>query len=129
MPRKGSMAQSRGNTAPAAWLLRRRGAELVEIWGLSPEERLRRTLRAAGCTRIESVDAGAPLPAASAGSVLLLRCDYVFDERLVRALPDAPGTLLVTQGGVGVAAHVAAARAGEAAQALANGAGTGLLGL
>jgi phosphatidylglycerophosphate synthase len=123
------VAQSRANTAPAAWLLRRRGAEPVEIWGLTPEERLRRTLRAAGCTQIESFDEAAAPPAVTEGSVLLLRCDYVFDERLVRALPDAPGTLLVAPDGVGVAAHVAAAHAAEAARELANGAAAGALGL
>ena len=99
------------------------------VWGLTPEERLRRTLRAAGCTQIESFDEAAAPPAVAAGSVLLLRCDYVFDERLVRALPDAPGTLLVAPDGVGVAAHVAAERAAETARGLANGAAAGALGL
>ena len=86
------MAESPTNTAPAAWLLRRRSADPVEIWGLTPEERLRRTLRALGCTPIESVEAGEAPPPAGAASVLLLRSDYIYDERLVRALPDAPGT-------------------------------------
>jgi phosphatidylglycerophosphate synthase len=123
------VAQSVADTAPVAWLLRRHGAEPVEIWGLTPEERLRRTLRAAGCVQIQSLDAGAATPSVGAGSVLLLRSDYIFDERLVRALPGAPGTLLVTQEGIPVAAHVAAARAAEAAAALAQGAAASGCGL
>ncbi len=123
------MAESPTNTAPAAWLLRRRSADPVEIWGLTPEERLRRTLRALGCTPIESVEAGEAPPPAGAASVLLLRSDYIYDERLVRALPDAPGTLLVTPEGVAVAAHVAAARAAEAAEGLARGAAASAFGL
>jgi phosphatidylglycerophosphate synthase len=123
------MAESPTNTAPVAWLLRRAGADPVEIWGLTPEERLRRTLRATGCAQIESVDANAVLPPVGAGSVLLLRTDYIFDERLVRALPGAPGTLLVTPEGAAVAAHVAAPRAAETAGWLAQGAAASAFGL
>jgi len=123
------MAESPTNSAPLAWLLRRRGADPVEIWGLTPEERLRRTLRSAGCTQIQGVDAdGAPPPAGTA-SVLLLRTDFIFDERLVRALRAAPGTLLVTPEGIAVAAHVAAARAGETADLLAKEAAASAFGL
>jgi len=119
------MAETPTNAASAAWLLRRRGAEPALIWGLTPEERLRRTLRAAGCARIESVDADGAPPAAPSGSLLLLRSDFVFDERLVRALQSAPGTLLVTNEGVAVAAHVASARARETAGLLATGVAAG----
>ncbi len=123
------MAGTPSNAASVAWLLRRRGAEPALIWGLTPEERLRRTLRAAGCAQIESVDPLAALPATSAGSaLLLLRSDFVFDERLVRALLTAPGTLLVTPEGVAVAAHVDASRASEIADLLAMG-GTAAAGL
>jgi hypothetical protein len=105
------------------WLLRRPGASPVEIWGLTSEERLRRTLRAVGCTQIEAVEAGGAPPTVAAESVLLFRSEYVFDERLVRALHAAPSTLLVTQDGVAVAAHVEPARAGEVARLLASGTG------
>jgi len=116
------MAGTPSNAASAAWLLRRRGAQPVELWGLTPEERLRRMLRAAGCAQIENVDELAALPAAPAGgSLLLLRSDFVFDERLVGALLSAPDTLLVTPEGVAVAAHVAASRASEIADLLAKG--------
>src|SRR5262245_18071859 len=123
------MAGTPTNAAQAAWLLRRRGAEPARLWGLTPEERLRRTLRAAGCAQSETVEAGGALPAAPAGSLLLLRSDFVFDERLVRALLTAPATLLVTPEGVAVAAHVEASRAGEIADLLGKGAAAGAAGL
>ena len=123
------MAESPTNSAPAAWLLRCAGAAPVEIWGLTPEERLRRALRAAGCVEIDSVDVGAPPALAGAGDVLLLRTDYIFDERLVRALPGAAGTLLVTPEGAAVAAHVAAARAAQTAGWLAHGSAASAFGL
>jgi phosphatidylglycerophosphate synthase len=123
------MAETPTNAAQAAWLLRRHGAEPARIWGLTPEERLRRTLRAAGCAQVESVEAGGAMPAAPAGNLLLLRSDFVFDERLVRALLAAPATLLITPEGVAVAAHVEASRAGEIADLLGKGAAAGAAGL
>jgi len=123
------MAGTPTNAASAAWLLRRRGAEPAEIWGLTPEERLRRTLRTAGCARVECVEPDGALPDVGAGSLLLLRGDFFFDERLVNALLAAPGTLLVTADGVAVAAHVDAARAGEIAGLFAKGAAVSAAGL
>ena len=125
----GATAGTPTNAASVAWLLRRRGAEPALIWGLTPEERLRRTLRAAGCAQVESLEAGGASPAIGSGSLLLLRSDFVFDERLVRALQTSPGTLLVTPEGVAVAAHVDAARAREVADLLAKGAVAGATGL
>jgi phosphatidylglycerophosphate synthase len=121
----GAMAGTPTNAAPAAWLLRRPGADAVEIWGLTPEERLRRTLRRAGCAPIESAEAGSDALPVAQGAVVVLRADYVFDERLVRALCTAPGTLLATPQGIAVAAHVDAARAREVARWLADGAAAG----
>jgi phosphatidylglycerophosphate synthase len=124
-----AMAGTPTNAARAAWLLRRRGAEPARLWGLTPEERLRRTLRAAGCAQVESVEAGGALPAAPDGSLLLLRSDFIFDERLVRALLTASGTLLVTPEGIAVAAHVEASRAGEIADLLGKSAASSAAGL
>ncbi|HEY8156503.1 MAG TPA: CDP-alcohol phosphatidyltransferase family protein [Myxococcota bacterium] len=121
----GTMAAAPTNAASVAWLLRRRGAESAKLWGLTPEERLRRTLRAAGCAQIESMEAQDAPPALGPGSLLLLRGDYVFDERLVRALLTTPGALLVSAEGVAVAAHVPAVRAREVAALLATGAAAG----
>jgi phosphatidylglycerophosphate synthase len=120
------MAGSPTSSAPTAWLLRRPGAAPVEIWGLTPEERLRRTLRRAGCSRIQSVDADAAPRPDGPGALLLLRADYVFDERLVRALCGASDTLLVAPGGTAVAAHADASRAQELARWLAGGGGAGV---
>jgi len=123
------MAGAPTNAASVAWLLERRSPEPVEIWGLTPEERLRRSLRVAGCAQVESVKHGVAPPAAGPGSLLLLRSDFIYDERLVRALSIAPGTLLVTPEGVAVAAHVDAARARQIADLLSQGADASATGL
>ena len=58
----------------------------VEVWGLSPAERLCRTLRAAGVSEAQIVT-GTSRPSLLPDSPLLVfRTDYVLDERLVRAL-------------------------------------------
>ena len=57
----------------------------VEIWGLSPQERLCRTLRAAGIPDGQIVVGTTP-PVESKNTLLVFRSDYVFDERLVQAL-------------------------------------------
>jgi phosphatidylglycerophosphate synthase len=58
----------------------------IEIWGLSPLERLRRTLHTAGVPD-SHIHTGAAAAATAQGvPVILLRADYVFDERLIRAL-------------------------------------------
>jgi hypothetical protein len=113
------------SAAPPAWLLAPRETEpAVELFGLSPEERLRRSLRNAGVTRVErfAPEERPQLPAE--GSLLLFRTDAVYDERLVRGLLDAPGSLLVASApgeaapGPAVAAHVPAGSALEALAAL-----------
>jgi phosphatidylglycerophosphate synthase len=107
--------------AAVAWLLEHRGAQPVEIFGLTPAERLRRTLASAGCARVEGVDAQAPPAPPAQGGVLVFRTDWILDERLVRALCSAPDTALVIARASAVAAHVPAERAGDAARALAAG--------
>ena len=58
----------------------------IEIWGLSPLERLRRSLRAAGVPDDQIHTGAAAAATAQDVQVILLRADYVFDERLIRAL-------------------------------------------
>jgi len=72
------------------------------LWGLTGAERLHRTLRRAG------IDSTAD--AASAGGMLLLRTDYLYDESLIRALIGQPGRALVDPADSTrlVAAHVGA---------------------
>ncbi len=90
----------------------------VEIFGLSPVERLRRTLRAAGVAEVAVVTEPPAIVARERESVLLFRADRVYDERLVRALTGAANTVVATPSAPGageaVAAHVDAARVGEA---------------
>jgi phosphatidylglycerophosphate synthase len=58
----------------------------IEIWGLSPLERLRRSLRVAGVPD-GHIQVGATAAATAQDvRVILLRADYVFDERLISAL-------------------------------------------
>jgi hypothetical protein len=84
----------------------------VRLWGLGGRERLRRVLRTLGIEVLD--DAAAPPPNRS---VLVLRADHLFDERVVSALVDAPGVALrASQNGPLVALHApvnlaAAARA------------------
>ena len=58
----------------------------VEVWGLSPAERLRRTLRVAGVSEVQIVTGTSCPPVPSDLPVLIFRTDYVFDERLICAL-------------------------------------------
>jgi phosphatidylglycerophosphate synthase len=105
-----------GRSTPRAWILGSPGAAPVEIWGLAPAERLRRSLARAGCTEIRELAPGEAPDAAREGADLLARDDRIYDERLVEALAVAPDTLLVDPAtGEAVAACVAAERAGELA--------------
>lgn len=58
----------------------------VKVWGLSSAERLRRTLRAAGVSEVQIATGASRPPIPPDSPVLILRTDYVFDERLIRAL-------------------------------------------
>jgi len=77
----------------------------VQLWGLSSRQRLERILKKM------NINSWLDHPsAAHAGdSILLLRGDYLYDERLIRNLTQKPGTILqiATEGGrKAVAAHV-----------------------
>jgi len=89
--------------APVAGWLFRSPDRLPTLFGLSGEERLRRTLTQAGVTEISVQEARG---AFSAPRVAAFRCDRVFDARLVRALIGADDTILVDSAGVPVAAQV-----------------------
>ncbi len=58
----------------------------IEIWGLSPLERLRRTLHTAGVPDSHIHTGAAAATTAQGAPVILVRADYVFDERLIHAL-------------------------------------------
>jgi phosphatidylglycerophosphate synthase len=62
----------------------------VQHWGLTPRQRILRVLASAGVTDI--VDDIASMPAG--GSVILLRGDYLFDDRVINYMADAPDMML-----------------------------------
>jgi len=110
--------------SPVACLV---GGSAVRLWGLDGAERLRRQLHAIGVNRIA---AEGELPPGA--TVLLLRGDYLFDDRILREMLAWPGTVLVPEaaGASAVAAYVrpegvrmaAAALRGEVAPTLVPGA-------
>jgi phosphatidylglycerophosphate synthase len=113
------MSVSTGSRVPRAWILASPGGEPVEVWGLTPAERLRRSLDRAGCSTIRMLAPGESAEPPSEGSCLLARADRIYDERLIEALAGAPGTVLVDPGsdpapGEPVAACVTGERFGEA---------------
>lgn len=82
----------------------------VQLWGLSSRQRLERILRKA------NIHSWLDNPAAASGndSILLLRGDYLYDERLLQNLAKKPGTVLqvdTEEGKKAVAAHIAASDA------------------
>lgn len=77
----------------------------VSLWGLTSRQRLQRVLERAGITEI--VEDLAAVPAQS--SVLLLRADYLYDDRVLNTLAKMSNTVLEVAGAkthVAVAAHV-----------------------
>jgi len=95
------------------------------IWGMSGAERLERTFARAGLrdTPLASLSAG------GAGTVVLVRADWVYDESLIAALAKRPRALLVGPNGEALAAHVDAAEAPGVAAALEGGDAAALAGL
>jgi len=104
---------------PRAWIVASPSLAPVEIWGLSPTERLRRCLDRAGCGPIRALAAGDAAEPPHEGLCLVARADRIYDERLIEALAKAPGTMLVDPAngaaqGEPVAACVEAERFSEA---------------
>jgi phosphatidylglycerophosphate synthase len=114
------MPSSPTDSAPRAWIVHAESSAPTTIWGLTPEERLQRSLRFAGCSEIASSRTADAFEADDSGSVLLLRADALFDPRVIETLIAAPGTLLLAPWpdsagkGTPVAAHIDAARFDEA---------------
>ena len=93
----------------------------LRLWSLPQAERWRRSLSRAGVA--DFAEDGAPLPAA--GSVVLVRAEYVVDDGSIKALVATPDCLLAVEradgGRAPVAARVDAGRAPEIAALLAAG--------
>lgn len=104
-------------STPAVCLV---GNDGVRLWGIDGAERLTRQLRSAGVREIAHERA----PSMN-GSVLLLRSDYLFEDRTLADLLRQPGVALTASGATPapriVAAHVPA---GDLAAARAVVAGT-----
>lgn len=78
-----------------AWILAETTQPQIKIWGISVAERLRRALLASGFPR-EQISVGPSSAVQGQEDIFLLfRSDYVFDDRLIRALTTAPATILV----------------------------------
>lgn len=93
----------------------------MEVWGLTTTERLRRAAQLAGVAEGRIGVGPADAAGAESGSVVLLRSDYVFDDRLVQAMVAARNTLLQPSEGIAGSAEWAAAHvdAGLVPQTLA----------
>ncbi len=86
----------------------------VPHWGLTSRRRMLRVLHSAGVTDI--VDDIASLP--ESGSVILLRGDYLFDDRVIKYMVDSQDVLLQISNGPGreiVGAKVSSRLVGPAA--------------
>ncbi|MCD6388301.1 MAG: CDP-alcohol phosphatidyltransferase family protein [Desulfobulbaceae bacterium] len=76
----------------------------VKIWGLTSAERIERVLKGTGIRRIAELST-----LQESDSVLILRGDYLFDDRLVKYLATTPNIVLHLEDGqqeMAVAAHV-----------------------
>ncbi len=122
---KGRIAKLMAKETRQAWIVTEPQQSDIRVWGIAPAERLRRALDAVGVAseRIDS-DPSVDLPCVT-GSLLLFRSDYVFDERLIRALVESVDIVLVSPSSVFdsgrvVAAHVTASHATEARDLLSG---------
>jgi phosphatidylglycerophosphate synthase len=93
------------------------GVSATRLWGITGEERSRRTLLK---TRVEGI-AGDVIEAAKAASCLMVRADWVIDPALIIVLYKMPDTVLITKSDgktVTLAAHVHSADVAAAAAAI-----------
>ena len=117
------MRQSSGESGPSAWILTEPSQSQVSVWGLTAVERLRREAKAAGVHE-SAIRIGPGSRAWPSGETcIVFRSDYIFDERLVRALVASGNTVLCAppsdlDGGGPVAAHVVSERLCEAVRLL-----------
>lgn len=78
------------------------GEPVTRLWGITSSERLRRSLARAGVTAVvrsaEEKPEGAPL--------IILKANWVFDDALIQRLLKSPDTVLISNMGDAVAAHV-----------------------
>ncbi len=93
----------------------------IPIWGLTSRQRILRVFK--GLRTSNVVDDVSSVP--DNNTVLLLRGDYLYDERLLNYLPETPAKMLKIpreQGQVVVAAHVTSSQAQQMKDAMSNAA-------
>ena len=80
---------------PAAWIVTPASEPLAngfKLWGLSSAQRLQRSLQRVGCAEIHTLEPRDVLDPGRHDRVLLLRSDWIYDERLIEALGSATDT-------------------------------------
>ncbi|MBN2332320.1 MAG: CDP-alcohol phosphatidyltransferase family protein [Deltaproteobacteria bacterium] len=91
----------------------------VELWGLSSRQRLERVFATAGVSNFSDN----LTEVAEDNSVIVIRGDYLYDDRIIKSLLTAPNTILQLSSGTTarpVAAHVPGSLAVEARTILAG---------
>ena len=93
----------------------------ITLWGLTPRQRIRRVLKDVPASNfVDDVSA-----VADNHTILLLRGDYLYDDRLLNYLVETPARMLKIDGDKGpmvVAAHVEASQAQPIKDAMINSA-------
>lgn len=116
---------------PAAWIVTPASeppANGFKLWGLSSAQRLQRSLQRVGCAEIHTLEPQDVLDPGRNDRILLLRSDWIYDERLIEALGSATDTGLrsAESDSAGqtrfVAANVSAGTADSVRKALQTGA-------
>lgn len=125
----GRMAYTSSGRETRVWIVIPSDQSDCRVWGLTGVERLQRTLTAAGVSQ-ERIGVGLPGAATRTGddadaALVLFRADYVFDERLVHALLESPGAVLLSSSdtvspGPVAAVHVSQGALAEALQLLSE---------
>ena len=98
----------------------------VKLWGLTSRQRKLRVLKSAGVTDIVKDLTAVP----ENNSVLLLRGDYLFDDRIIHYLVQNPDVLLkvsLPPNNPFVAAHVATAKSAQAFEVIEGTSATGAI--
>jgi hypothetical protein len=91
------MKHTTGRREIGVWLVATLDQPDCRVWGLTGVERLRRTVIAAGvpqkCIRVGPL---AAVNQTNDKALAIFHADYAFDERLVRALLESPGAVLLS---------------------------------
>lgn len=114
----GRMKRTTAGRETKVWIVTVPEQSECRVWGLTGVERLLRMLTAIGVPK-EQVSVGSleAMSQTSSEAVTIFRADYVFDERLVRAVLESPGAVLLAPSKSASPGQVAAVHAPHAALA------------